>query len=88
MHKHHHQDNILTVLAVKLEDLHESHWRSSGRSLKQEDSRRKPNCEKYETVSAEEADKITGLDKHKELEKKAAERQRGGRSILGMLMMT
>ncbi|KAK5091020.1 hypothetical protein LTR05_001200 [Lithohypha guttulata] len=56
--------------------------------FKQEDGRRKPANERYETVSAAEADRITGLDKHRALEeKKAAERKRGGKSMLGMLML-
>lgn len=55
-------------------------------ALKAEDERRK--AERITHVSAEEADRITGLDRHRvEEERKSSERKRGGKSVLGILMM-
>lgn len=50
--------------------------------LKEEDEKRK--AAQLQHVTHEEADRITGLDKHKEREtKKSAEGPRGGKSLLG-----
>ena len=57
------------------------------KELKEEDERRK--ARRYQHVSAAEADRITGLDKHREEEaKKSAERRRGGKSVLGILLLS
>lgn len=64
-----------------------SKWKQKWQEIKEEDERRK--AERIRYVSPEEADRITGLDRHRaKEEKKSAERKRGGKSILGMLMLS
>ena len=55
--------------------------------LKDEDEKRR--TDRVQHVTREEADRITGLDKHKELEeKKSAERKRGKGTILGAIFLS
>lgn len=64
-----------------------SKWKQKWQELKDEDERRK--SERIQHVSPQEADRITGLDKHRVLEeKKSAERKRGGKTILGILALS
>jgi len=56
------------------------------KELKEESERRK--AERLQTVSAMEADRITGLDRHREEEaKKSTEYRRGGKSVVGALFL-
>lgn len=59
------------------------------REIKAEDERRR--TERIQHVSKEEADRITGLDRHREAEAKKnanAEAPRGMKSVLGFLMLS
>lgn len=57
------------------------------REMKEEDERRR--AERYQVVPVSEADRITGLDRHREEEaKKSSERKRGGAALLGILSLS
>lgn len=57
------------------------------KELKDEDQQRKAT--RIQHVTHEEADRITGLDKHKRLEaKKSTEERRGMKSLLGILFLS
>jgi len=57
-------------------------------ALKEEDERRK--AQRIQHVSREEADRITGLDRHREAEAEAMKKggPRGIKSVLGILMLS
>lgn len=57
------------------------------KELKQEDERRRES--RFQTTSAEEAGRITGLDRHREEEaRKSAARKRGSKGFLGVVFMS
>ena len=66
---------------------HKKTLKEKWQDLKDEDEKRR--TDRVQHVTREEADRITGLDKHKELEeKKSTERKRGKGTILGAIFLS